>query len=541
MSGSHRPSLALTLALPALAAIAVYLPALPGGFLSDDYSLLHAFYGVDAHEVVARVAKTFISGVGPPSNQYRPLTMASFALNVALSGADPAAWRIVNVLLHAANAALVALLAWQLAGESARGARSAALAAGLAFAWFAPSAEAVAWIAARFDGMALFWMLAAACTFMMSRHWRDRYGVASLAVTALAFMSKESAAIGPALIGALAWTKRPDGEGLFRGIIRALVTALPWLAIATAYFAFRLWIFGDPFRFYPGTSPARALLSGQWLGALPAMGDWWPRALPETGPRNAYTIAGLLLGIGAVYAGLRDRHEGRVLAAVALAGIAAVALVFSHWGWSATGEGSRVLYAIAAIAALAVALPLRMPEPRVRMAAWIVAVALLASGLLLTRGAVERRAQAGAEVRALIGALARTADALPAHSFAFVIVPDHIGAIPFARNAQGGLMLPPVQPRSISPQLVVQLADELPRWPELLEKNIVGRLKSEPLANVATDPQAPGTALARAMPDHYYCWSLKSHALVALPLAFAPGFRDWDAVWTRALDDAGCR
>ena len=32
-----------------------------------------------------------------------------------------------------------------------------------------PSAEAVAWIAARFDGMALLWMLVAACAFMASR------------------------------------------------------------------------------------------------------------------------------------------------------------------------------------------------------------------------------------------------------------------------------------------------------------------------------------------------------------------------------------
>ena len=67
------------LAIPALAAIAVYLPALSGGFLSDDYSLLHTFYGADARELAARVGKTFVSGVGPPSNQYRPLTMASFA------------------------------------------------------------------------------------------------------------------------------------------------------------------------------------------------------------------------------------------------------------------------------------------------------------------------------------------------------------------------------------------------------------------------------------------------------------------------------
>ena len=169
MRRAHRPSLALMLAVPAMAAIVVYLPALPGGFLSDDYSLLHMFYGADAHEVAARVGKTFVSGVGPPSNQYRPLTMASFAANMLLNGADAAAWRLVNVLLHGANAALVALLSWQLAGPATRGARAAALAAGLAFAWFAPSAEAVAWVAARFDGMALFWMLVAACAFMASR------------------------------------------------------------------------------------------------------------------------------------------------------------------------------------------------------------------------------------------------------------------------------------------------------------------------------------------------------------------------------------
>ena len=215
------------LALPAMAAIVVYLPALPGGFLSDDYSLLHFFYGADAREVAARVGKTFVSGVGPPSNQYRPLTMASFAANTLLNGADSAAWRLVNVALHAANAALVALLSWQLAGPATRGARAAALVAGLAFAWFAPSAEAVAWIAARFDGMALLWMLVAACAFMASRAWCDRYGLASLAATVLAFMSKESAAIGPALIaGARVGAAARARTGLVRGIVRALARRL---------------------------------------------------------------------------------------------------------------------------------------------------------------------------------------------------------------------------------------------------------------------------------------------------------------------------
>lgn len=541
MSGLAPRSLALVLVVPALAAFVVYLPALPGGFLSDDYSQVHLFLDADAREIAARVGKTFVSGVGPPSNQYRPLTMASFAANYLVSGADPAAWRLTNVLLHAANAALVALLAWQLAGVSSRWARSAAVVAGVAFAWFAPSAEAVAWIAARFDGMALFWMLAAACLFMASESWRDRYGIASLAATVLAFMSKESAAIGPALIVALAWVKRPDREGVLRGGVRALVAALPWVAIAAAYFVYRTWIFGDPFRFYPGTSPGMALLSGHWLAALPASGDWWPLALPEAGPRRTYAVAALLLAIAAVSAAVQDRRERRVLAAIVLAWLAALALLFSHWGWSNTGEGGRVLYAPAALAALAVALPLRSRERRLRLAAWGVALVLLGGGLTLTLGAVERRALAGAEVRALIAALRETADALPAGSYAFVIAPDHLGSIPFARNAQGGLMSPPVQPRPLSGQLVVQLAEDLPSWPALLEKNIIGRLKSEPLASVTADPQAPGASPASAVPDRYYCWSPRRHALVALPLAFEPGFRDWDAAWARALDAAGCR
>ena len=166
---------------------------------------------------------------------------------------------------------------------------------------------------------------------------------------------------------------------------------------------------------------------------------------------------------------------------------------------------------------------------------------LLGSGFLLTQGAVERRAQAGAEVRALIAALAKTADAVPASSYAFVIVPDHLGSIPFARNAQGGLMLPPVQSRSLSPQLVVQLADDLPAWPAQLEKNIIARLKAEPLSDVAADRGAAATQLPPAVPDRYFCWSPRRHELVALPLVFRAGFGDWNEVWATALDAAGCR
>ena len=54
--------------------------------------------------------------------------------------------------------------------------------------------------------------------------------------------------------------------------------------------------------------------------------------------------------------------------------------------------------------------------------------------------------------------------------FQVPVGPVHAGImIVLALNI--GLMTPPVQPRSLSSQLIVQLAGDLPSWPALLEKN----------------------------------------------------------------------
>jgi hypothetical protein len=415
------------------------------------------------------------------------------------------------------------------------------LAAGWLFAWFAPGVEAVAWVAARFDGMALFWMLAGACAFLESRSWHDRYGIASLAAVVLAFMSKESAAIAPALIAALAWWKRPEDEPPLRAVLRAAGTAAPWLLLAAAYFAFRTWLFGDPFRFFPGTSPLRSLLSGEWLVLLPGIIDWSRAALPETGPRLAFGGAGLMLLACAIVAACRERAQARALLAVALAVLAAFALLLPHWKWSANGEGGRVLYSIGAISILGLTLPLSAAGHRLRAVAWIFAGVMLTSEFLLAHATVLRWARAGDDARTLAAALARTAEATPAGGFAFIVIPDHVGAIPFGRNAQGGLMLPPVQAQSLSPKLVVQTTEELARWPDLFLRDIIGRLRREPLGSVAANPLTPKVPPPHMLPDRYFCWSPRAGALVPLPLVHDAGLRDWDAAWSRGLDAAGCR
>jgi hypothetical protein len=539
-SATSFPPLWFVLVVPALAAIALYAPTLAAGFLSDDYSHLHAFDGCEGvRGFSACVAHLFVSGMSAPSYQYRPLGTASFALNSMLSAA-PYFWHLVNVGLHAANAALVALLAAQLMVERTTHARYAALAAGWLFAWFAPGVEAVAWVAARFDGLALFFMLTAGCAFIASRRWNDGFAFASLMATIFAFLSKEAAAIGIVLIVALAWWKQPSGAGFIRNALRAPVVAAPWLLIAAAYFVWRALLFGDAFRVYAGVSPLRALVTGEWLVALPGIVAWSGAALPETEARIAFAFSALALGVCAIVAGMRERTAARALCVVVITVAISFALVLAQLRWPPNGEGGRVLYAIGAIALPGLTLPLAAAGPRLRFLAWVSASVLLGSEYTLAQAAIERWVQAGADARALATALADTAAATPAEGYAFVVIPDHLGAIPFGRNAQGGLILPPVQARPLSSKLIVQTPDGLAQWPDLFERDIVGRLRRESLGSVVANLRPPKVPPPHALPDRYFCWSPRAGALVRLPVIDETGLAHWDATWARALLAAKC-
>lgn len=526
--------------MPAVVAVTLYAPSLAGGFISDDFTLLLPFHAArEAGELAPTIAHMFVSGVGPPSHQYRPLTMLSFALSEIVSGTDAAGWRAANVALHAANSALLALLVMLLLGRDHRHGWLAGLAAGLLYAAFPPSVEAVAWIAARFDGMVMFWMLVSACAFLRSRHWMDRYGVMSLIAATLAFMSKEAAAILPVLIVTLAWCRQAE-PGFVRAPGRALRAAAPWLMLAIAYFLLRIWIFGDAFSVFPDTSPAQTLLSGQWLSNLGSLGQWWPRVVPEPTLRTILSAALLLLALLAIAAAALERALLRPLGAFALAAAAGACMLLLQLAWPPNGEGGRLLYEVFALAAAGLALPLASALPRLRAMACVVVGVAVAVELPLAHAAIERRVEAGRDLDALRGALARIAAAVPAAGYAFVVLPDYVGSIPFGRDSQAGLLLPPLQSESLAPRLIVQTTLELDRWPDLFTRDIIGRLRREPLLDIAANPLTPKMPPPHALPDRYLCYSPATRALVPLSLDFAPGLTDWSARWKSALAAAGC-
>lgn len=130
---------------------------------------------------------------------WTPVTWLTHGLDYVLWGMNPAGYHLGNLLLHAANAALFALLARRLLGAALPGAGATplglgAVAAALMFAAHPLRVESVAWITERRDVLAalfyllttLAWLRAGATEGRERRRWY----LASIALFALGLLSK---------------------------------------------------------------------------------------------------------------------------------------------------------------------------------------------------------------------------------------------------------------------------------------------------------------------------------------------------------------
>ncbi len=123
--------------------------------------------------------------------------------------------------------------------------------------------------------------------------------------------------------------------------------------------------------------------------------------------------------------------------------------------------------------------------------------------------------------------------------YGFLLVPDHLRSVPFGRNAQGGLVLPPTQPLSLSSRLIVQTPADLPAWPANAQRGLVDALRRYPLSqvwSVVASGQASGTAL----PTDYFCWSESSSRIAKLSLPLSAAQADWLGAWQHALAASRC-
>jgi protein O-mannosyl-transferase len=201
-----------------VAALLVYVNALPNGFTFDDGS-----YILESHAV-----KTFsVTGFFQPTavnNIFRPLSFATFAVNWLFGGAHAFGYHLVNLLLHAAVTLLLFLLLRMLL-EAVAGGETIAFAAALLFAVHPIHTEAVTSIVGRAELLAAGFLLAA-----WLLHLQDRPAWA-LVCFALALLSKESAVVF-LLLGLAGDYARQKFKPLSR---------YGWIAGVTAVYIALLW------------------------------------------------------------------------------------------------------------------------------------------------------------------------------------------------------------------------------------------------------------------------------------------------------------
>jgi protein O-mannosyl-transferase len=180
-------------ALPAVATILLWWPALPASFQFDDWNVI-----VNEPRVHS-LAAWWQSMPG-----IRPLLKLSYALNMSMD-AGPMGFRVVNVLIHALSATLV----WSLlrtrgirAGLAEAAASHAALIAALIFALHPVQTEAVTYISGRSSSLAACFCLLSLYCWVRSEQTRHPPGVAGWLAACcvcfgLAVATKETALVLP--------------------------------------------------------------------------------------------------------------------------------------------------------------------------------------------------------------------------------------------------------------------------------------------------------------------------------------------------------
>jgi hypothetical protein len=355
----------------ATAAAVVMAPSLGGGFVADDQG---SVVGNALVRSPGSLGALLAGAFGPdPFGYTRPLRTIELALDAALFGDGPLAFRVHSLLWHALAAALLVLVLRRLLGDA-----RAALVAALLWAVNPAQVEPVAWISARGD-VATGACALASILFALKSDGFDRNLAASLAAAAAATLYKETAVLLPAVILVLRWTRR------------CRAPAWPYAAVAAAYLA---WRFG--FERGPPAADPGFVLGGSTVGTfatmsrafgfyvaetlLPAQSfDWY--MTPSTSFADGAAAAWLIVHAALVVSAVAARKRAP-LWTISVAWFYAFLLAVANWPvFVGKPTSERYMYLSLAGAALAAGAAL-VRAPRAVWAAALVAVAAFGAASL---------------------------------------------------------------------------------------------------------------------------------------------------------------
>jgi protein O-mannosyl-transferase len=181
--------------LTAVLALLVYAVTLHGTYIYDDCEVARDDPRLATPAMWSRYwTRPYMRG--GLDKTYRPLTSMTFAVEQWLHGPRPWAFHLVNILLHAAASAAVAVLAARLAGSRT------AFIAGALFAIHPVHTDAVAGLVGRAEPMCLLATFIGLCLFIRAPLTMGR-AMAIVACFVAALLSKEQGMLFPFFILAL--------------------------------------------------------------------------------------------------------------------------------------------------------------------------------------------------------------------------------------------------------------------------------------------------------------------------------------------------
>ena len=515
----NRPGLIVFMACLIVAAVvaAVYAPGFNGFWLGDDLPNLHRVYAQSQQgTLLADTLRQFSEPVPSAGAFYRPMMMLSLALNYAIAEAYYAGWYLFNFAVHVANTLLVVLIVRRFAERCQCDATVAAPLAALLFGLCPVIAEGVYWMSARSDGWVTLLSLAGVYFWIggaTSVAARSAYLLPLLMIPALGF--KESAAVLPLQMGLLAFGWQGTLSRSQRGAVFATFVA------AALFLAWRAFLFGNAWHVYTPDAAGSIALHVKLWNSLRSIGPWWSALATATpllgGVYVACCAAGIVLLVSA-----RPAPQWRL--ALALAGASgglALATLLNVGAMSSLGEGGRLGYGPVAWLALAIGVCLSQPPAPVartalaRTAATVVLAlaAVVGSGMLITN--LRAAWQAQDSMRLITQSIAPWAASHP--GLTMLLVPENDGAMVMARNAQGGIVLEPIQKQPYLHRILPTLLPEVQLRQEQFCRGMATRLEIIQPRLVNTETLAAISERAEAVwPKHVACWSKSQRKIVAL-------------------------